>query len=614
MKLTPEQIAKEAIAIVDNEITVNERAVVQITDKVRFDMRDLIKTFRKNYYGVFDKPYDPITRRKKIWYPLTEELVDSIAPKTKVGTKNIQFRAKNNKGYGTTELVRESVREYLTGTYFGEDADKISSTMAIDGTCVLKTWKEGNGPMKKTVKRTIVDLLNVYIDPSAESIQAAYRFTERSLMFADQIKSMSGWMNTEGIQGVTGLHINDENLSNGNDSTTEAVDVYEMWGKIPKYLVTGESDDKDEIDGHIVISGLEANGPRLHLIEQNKNKDNEGNIIKPYEEVRYTNVPGRWYGKGIAEKVLMLQLWLNIIVNIRINRSYVSQLGLFKIRKGANITPQELSRLGSNGAVLVNNMDDIEQLVVQEASQASYTDETNIRTIAQRITSAFETITGESLPASTTATNAVLLNRSASSTFTGIIERIGLFYQRWIDRHILPHVADDLKCGTIVRMLGGTDEFEKLVERVAVYEVNRKMDEEYENGRIPTDEQILAAVEVAKKQIMARKDLFIEVIDDVITSAVDTHVYVTNEDLDISVTIDKLTTVLQMTPEYREVIVPRIFDLMGLPKPELPNVPREQTGSLPAANPSQTNAEAMISSFSNGQRDQKQPRMTVEQM
>lgn len=608
-RLSKEEITREAISIVDTERTMWEDADVQITDRVRFNMRDVIRTCRKNYWGVFDKPIDPITKRKKIWYPLTQELIDTIAPKIKVPAKNVNFRARHPKGYGTTEIIRGSIQEYLIDTDFSEDADRLSYDIAIDGTAVMKIWKEGKGKMRETVKRRRVDLLNVYIDPTADSIQSAYRFTERAVLYADEVNSMSGWENRD-VVGVEGIAPTDDDRTI-NTTSTKAVDVYEMWGKIPKYLITGNSEDTEEIDGHIIVSGFDADGPTLHLIEKNTNKDKTGKIIKPYEEAWYVRVPGRWYGRGVAEKVMSLQLYMNIMYNIRTNRSYVSQLGLFKIRKGANITPAELSRLGSNGAVLVNNMDDIEQLVVQEASQASYTDENNTRNIAQRLTSAFEVVTGESLPASTTATNAVLMNRSASSTFSGIIDRTGRFYQRLIDRHVLPHVADDLKCGEMVRLSGDYEEFDKIIDRVAVYLVQTQLDKEYANGKIPTEEQILSETERVKGVLRNRKDLFVNILDEIITDSIDTFVYVTNEDLDISVTIDKMTTVLQMVPEYREIIVPKIFDLMGLPKPELPKTPTMDIGSRPAGSPSMDNAQAMIQSMSNGQRDMKQPRTAI---
>ena len=129
--------------------------------------------------------------------------------------------------------------------------------------------------------------------------------------------------------------------------------------------MTGNTQDTEEIDLHIVVSGIEAGNSRVHLIETYDG-------LKPYEECWYAKIPGRWHGKGVTEKLMMLQLWINTIVNIRINRSYVQQLGLFTIRRGSGVTPAMISRLGVNGAVVVNSQDDIKQMVMQEASMASF--------------------------------------------------------------------------------------------------------------------------------------------------------------------------------------------------------------------------------------------------
>ena len=54
-------IEAEAIRIVDTERTNWEDAVCYITENVGFRMRPLIRTLRKNYWGVFDQPVDPFT-------------------------------------------------------------------------------------------------------------------------------------------------------------------------------------------------------------------------------------------------------------------------------------------------------------------------------------------------------------------------------------------------------------------------------------------------------------------------------------------------------------------------------------------------------------------------
>jgi hypothetical protein len=162
-------------------------------------------------------------------------------------------------------------------------------------------------------------------------------------------------------------------------STSRYVDVYEMWGKIPVRLMDG-SDSEEEIDGHIVVSGLDGANPVLHLVEKNTNKDANGECIKPYEEARYMKVPWSFYGVSPAMAVMDIQEWMNTIVNLRINKNTVAQLGLFKVRTGSNINTESLTRLVSNGVIKVTNMDDLDNFQIPEAGPGSYRDEETTKT------------------------------------------------------------------------------------------------------------------------------------------------------------------------------------------------------------------------------------------
>jgi hypothetical protein len=560
-----------AIRLVRLEKTQWEDAVVFVTDRVAFQMRNLIRILRKNYWGVYDEPIDPTTGRKKIWYPITEEMVNAVVRAIDLDTKDVNIRAKNSKGYATAPVIRAIVRDHLTKTYFGEDLDMTELQGAMDGTVVWKTWKEN-----RKVKRRIVDLLNFYIDPQAESIQQTPSVIERAVLTKAEVISHTGWMNRDMIMGVKDVPPTDNNLamnytSGGTRGETELVDVYERWGLMSEYLITGKKEDKSkEVEGHIVIANLDNNQPVVLLVEKNNTKDSEGNIIKPYEEWRLLKVNGRWYGRGIAERVMMLQTWMNTVINTRINRHYLSQLGLFKIRRGSGITPQILSKFPSNGAVLVNSMDDLQQFVIQEASQSSYSDEQNIRDIAVRLTSAFEVVTGEGLPASTPATNVVIQDRNARSAFTMIKESLGSFLQRWVDRHLLRLLAETLNTEEVFRILGDDDKANDYIERVALYHADKQLEELRARGIVPTPEEIVVAIDAAKERLRKRGELFIEPIKELAVNNVDTKVYVTNEELDVSVMIQNLTSILPMVPELQNQIARQIMDLMGLDMPPLP--------------------------------------------
>lgn len=565
-------IEAKCIAIVDQERVNWEEAVSFITPKVAFRMRELIRILRKNYWGVFDEPIDKNTSREKLWLNLAQATVETWTKNIDLDSKDINFRALTEEGQQITELTRLKVKDTLDKMYFGEIIDADERTVLIDGTVVWKTW-EDRSTGKPVLKRRTVDLLNFYIDPTEENIQTAYRVTERGIMIASDLEGMTGWLNTDDLPGSQILNRTDgSRRSNfGTRMTGDYRDVWETWGKIPRWLTTGDKNAEDameEIEGHIVVSGLEAPQPTLHLVEENKNKDSQGMIIKPYEEWRAAKITGRWYGIGVIERILALQEYLNTLVNIRINRHYVSQLGLFKIKKGKGITAQMLGRLAANGAIQVSDMEDIQPLAVPQDDGTSYKDEETIKYWAQQISGAMPISNGDIMPASTTATVGNLAATSAKSAYTLFKEGTGMFWERWINRGALPIIAKTLNEGDILRLFKDDDKFKELVENMAYSIVE---DHLKESDIVPTQEELAMELDKVKNHLLSQGTIFIKNLQEIVTKHLETKVHVTNEDLDTSATIQNLMQLLQIPPESRDdPIVGQIYDLMGLAKPSKP--------------------------------------------
>jgi hypothetical protein len=570
------QADKEAIAIVEREKTNWEDAVSFITPKVGFRMRELIRICRKNYWGVFDNPIDKNTNRERVWIGLIMSTVETWLKNIDMDQKDIGFIARNDKGYSITEITRLVVKDYLDKIYFGETIDADERTVLIDGTVVWKTW-EDNSSGKVVMKRKTVDLLNFYIDPTEENIQTAYRVTERSVALPEQIEAMTGWENTDDLTGSQIINkVDGTRRSNfGTRTTGEFRDVWETWGKIPKWLVTKDKkaeDANEEIDGHIVVSGFEAGELVCHLIEENKRKDKFGNSIKPYEEWRACKIAGRWYGLGVAERLLSLQEYLNTIVNIRINRSYVSQLGLFKIKKGKGITPKILSNLPSNGAIQVTDMDDIQQFQVDEASEASYKDEEVIKYWTQQVSSAYPISSGEVMPASTSATAVSTANANSKSAYTMFKESTGAFLERWIDRGALPIIAKTIKAGDLFKLTSDDENYKKLIESIAINTAIEKLDK---SNVVPTHDEINQEIDAEIERLMKKPQLLIKNIQQIIAEGLDTKVKITNEDLDTGATIQNLINMMGIAPEYKDGIIKQIYDLMGLNTPKSTPLPQQ---------------------------------------
>lgn len=573
-----------AVGIVRGEKQRWEVATAFVTDRVSFKMRQLIRICRKNYYGIFDVPIDQYTGLEKTWYPLTEINVEAVVKNIDLDQKDITFHAKTPDGYGITDITRAAVKDKLSNMYFGQKLDDFERQLSIDGTAVWKTYEEQG---KLIVK--LVDLLNIYMDPTTPSIQEAYRFTERTLMFPEEIQGMTGWHNTKdvGENVVEGIPRTDPywmNRATQVNSNVKLIDVYELWGQIPKSLITSvQSDDGVEVQGHIVVSGIDSPGKeRVHLIERNEKVDKEGNALKPYEECWYTRVPNRWYGRGIAEKLLTLQIYSNIVFNVRINRSRISQLGLFKMKKGAGVTPQMLARLPSNGVVQLNNLADLEQMVVQEVGETSYKDEETINSISERLTNAFQAVTGEPLPSSTSATEAAIQNQNGKSGFMMIKDSIGGFLERWMDRHALEIIAKELTTGEIVRITSDDDAYHELVDRVVMYKAHEALEQSFAKGYIPSPQEMQQAVESATEKFK-KGDMFVELVKDIVAKQLVTKMAVTNEEMDVSVTVQNLLSLAKVAPQYADQIVREAFDLMGLPQPKKPQMMQPpQGGPIPS--------------------------------
>lgn len=562
-----EDIHAEAISIVKNEVTTYKDGEFFIIENVSIATRPLIRLLRKNYWGVFDQPIDPVTKKKKTWAPLTRLVVDSSRKNADIDLTELNYKANGKRGIGVTSLVRGFVRQWLRKIFFGEALDESILQMCIDGTSVWKTYTiKQNG--KTVLKRKSVDILNCFIDPTANSIQEAQRFTERSLMSPIELESMTGWANVENVKTSSTLHRTEADLLH-TAPIGEFVDVYEMWGIIPKRLVPGMQGQKGVIDGRIVVSGIETGDVRVHLIQENKNKDKAGEIIKPYEEMRYMKVPGRWAGVGPAEMVMGLQEWLNTIINLRIIKNTTAALGLFKIRAGSGVTQQMLSNLVSRGVIKLNQMDDLDNLEVSEAGPGSYQDEDVAKNWAFDITSTYDIARGAPGTATATATASVIEDRNSQSTFALVVESVGHMLTRWMDRHVLVHIPQMMKEAKTTMVFGDFDDIEVLRERVVSYLMMEILDD-MDPMEVPSEEEMMDLMRRAEQKLRQDKDLFFEIVEEIVVENIDTEASFTNETTDVAVITQNLIQMAGLIedPTARNDFFMQALDMMGLEIPE----------------------------------------------
>jgi len=570
MPIPKSTIEKEAIELVSREVEAFRDEYAFITSKVAFQMRNIIEKARKNYYGIFEEPIDPNTGLEKIWVPLTEWTVEQYVKHIDLDLKDINIRATTPRALHFSSIVRNVLYRFLKKLNFSDLLNEGIRKFAIDGTWVQKSFK-GFDPktQKQTLKTYQVDLLNFFIDPSAKSIQDAPSVIERAILTPDEIETYRGvWLNIDKIQFKKKVSdLAGEEVKEAS-SEVPAIDVWERWGKFPKYFITGNLSDKNVwTEGVIIVSGLNSQ-PVLHKILEVKKG------LKPYEEAWFRKVPNRWFGRGIPEMLMKLQEYVNEVVNTRRNNNLLIQNRLFEIRKGSGITPEDLSKLIAGGGILVTEIGrDIRELPVTDQRASSYNDEVAIYNLAQKVTGSYELYQGERLPSRLSATTAALITSDVKTGYSLVQEQLGTFLERLVERHWLPIIWEILDDQEILNILADAQELEAFDKLIIEQKLEAWIwDFVLKTGFWPEEEDIEKAREDLKNELKKfGKQRFVKIRKNLIDiSEYEIDVYVTGEKFDKAVLIQNLNNLLmtyaRMTESALDVdmVIKEVLDILGL--------------------------------------------------
>ncbi len=558
--MTKQEIQRQAVGTLTEFINKHEEGNFQISRNKIMRMRFLLDTIRENYFGVFKKDKDLIGQQK-IFYPLTEALVWENVKNIDLDTKDVNTKANNPNQYGTAVIVRNMVRDWMEKNQFGEQINDDLMYFALDGHIVKKkVYDICEQNKKKALKTERVDLRNIFREMTGGSLQTE-DFIERSIQDVSYLKETykGKWINLDKLKGgskVPDIH-NEDKLE---ESVSPEIDLYEAYMKIPKSWITGRAGDSETwVNGKIIASGLVSGSALIHRIE-------EWNKVRPYEEAKFEEAPGRWLGRGIGEKAIYLQLYLNTIYNVRRNNNLALMNQLFQFREGSGITPEKMAKLFAGGAIGVQQVGDIARIDTRNINfNESINEEQNVIQMANRIASSQEASTGEALPASTPATNAIIQSRAVKTSFQLRQERFGLFLSILFKRQLLPDFYKIYTKDEALRLIG-EEETSKLKRKLTKYYTDLAI---AQGGQKITPQQRDAIEAEVKRQIDERDELWTGIEDLKDADKVDVSFYITDETFDKSTVLQNLQQVLASYRQFSQdpnaqIILRNIFDILGL--------------------------------------------------
>lgn len=603
----PDEFEKEALATICEEKSQWSDAAVFVTSKSQYLMRNVIEKARKNYLGMFDEPYDEITGEKKTWVPMTEWSVESVVKSVDLDTKDVLISPNKISAVNIVPLIRSIILNLFKKIGFGQILNDLTRTVSRDGTVVIKSYVNIDPDTgKKNIKSEVVDILNLWVDPSARDLQEG-PVIERSYKSKSQVETYDGvWKNLESVP-YTNILTRVTDYYSDTKSQIPYSEVWERWGPIRKSWLTKNDKDKDTwVEGHMVASGI-GDPKVIHLIRKNPRED----CRKPYEECWYRRLDGRWYGRGVGEMLFDLQEHLNMIVNIRKANNMVLQNGIFLIRKGSGITPDMLSSITAGGGIPVTNINnDIKQLNVQDYRPSSYNDEDRVYLMADRVTSAFDINRGEVGLASASATATLTRDRNIRDTFVLIQEGIGFFIERLIRFQYIPLLKEIMSQNDAIKISGDSMVLSQIDDTI----LQNRQDEFINNyieetGFYPEQEKIDNFLEHNKNFLKKMgRQRFINYFKNIFDEEFDIEVHITDEKFNRVVAVQQLKEALLTYSRLPvgsrldvDAVLREIFDIMGLrgefflEQPQIPIMINKLEGprrlkEMPQEVPSETTA------------------------
>jgi hypothetical protein len=573
MKYTPTEGEAMAIRIIKDEKSNWEEGIVWITDKIAYKMRNLVQKARRNFFGVFTNDVDPTTQREKIFVPFTEWTSETMIKNIDIDTKDIEVKAKHGGAYKIAWIAQMALKYYLDKMNFGKAINDTLRNTVIDGTGVLKVWREGKNILLKTVDR-----LNIIVDPSAPSIDESSGVIERHIMTLPEFNEY-GWDNSEYVDGVDNID-RVGGITNTSQITTEVpyVEVFERYGYLPKFCITeNEKDRENYVYCQVCVSGLDRN-PVVHKIKEVK-----GN---PYQEFKLKEVLNRFDGRGIPEMVFNIQAYINEIINIRLNTARVVQLGLWKAR--GSITPQQLKRLFSSNVIKLDASSDIERLDTGTISESSYRDEEQAYMWGRRQTG---TTQEEEMASSRPATNAMIDQQSVAKGYDLVLEGIYLSLNKLIKDKLFPLIRQTITSVDTVRITGDMKDISKMDEEFTNTYVATKIEEmkSTPEGRNKLENDVMSLVEQgipleqAEQQVVEEykqmvlnetkklgQDRFPEITKDMFNTDFDIVINPTYEQINKAAVSNGLLNAAKVLsnagvpPHMMKDVFAELFDVMGL--------------------------------------------------
>lgn len=441
-------------------------------------------------------------------------------------------------------FLNKKFRQWAKKNYFGKLINEVVMDYPKYGSAVIK---------KVGTELERVPLMTLRNEQSAKNLQeAAYVIEEHKDWTYSDMEKFKDW-------DLDGLKL----------SWDDKITVFERYGKVPldwykqqKGQPIEEGDEMKSID-------------TISILAPEKGEDGKykgGNILfleeidrRPYEEVHWKKIDGRWLGVGEIENQFENQVFRNMITNLRrrgllwagkkIFQSPDSEIGKNLVK---DVKDGEVLKIMPNGNITQVNTA-TQSLAEFEAAAREIDENSNQKSFT------FEVATGESMPSGTPFRMGVIMSNAVNAHFALKRENLGMFFEQVVYEQLFPiFKKENAKGGTMMIPAGEEGVNELKEEAKKIYTWNAFKDVML-NGKMPNLEEIKMKVE---EKVNAMKFIPVDLPDKLWdTLKVSTQLVVTGESINIEKRLETLTNLYnvlsQTNPQAAEKVLGKILSITG---------------------------------------------------
>ena len=465
---------------------------VEIVDGCSFNQYATIKRIHLYHNAKFENPTD-FDGREKLFFDVSKYRCAVSAKTLNFDTKDIRLWPLNPTSEIGTFLLEKELALWLKKSEFGKLLNKIAEEAPVYGTVIIRKTKKG---------AQLVDLRRLAMDPTVETIGESRFVTIKHYLTESELrkKKADGW-DAAVIDGLLASKATAQDRPAYEDGSQGArrkakspyFAVYERFGEVEEKELTGKAKDKGMARSLFIVA--EPYGG-------SKSQDDGTVLFKsawmgdyPFKDFHYSKIKGRYLGMGVVEELFQIQERQNELANQKRVSMEISSMHLFQTPGKATALRNLITDL-RNGDVLATGVNGaITPITTEERNLAAFgEEERKYDSLADRLTFSYDAVRGESLPASTPVTNAVMQNANANSVFAFKRENLGLTLQSFFNDIVAPQLVKDMDKSHILRFMGGVDDLSKLDGLVAKTAARNAAAEALLNGR-PMTAEAQAALE-----------------------------------------------------------------------------------------------------------------------